>query len=170
MPSDKITSLALINREHQRLNAQANALQTHTASLAFLTQLRCDWLSHLGFLNHTSDLVGALDRLIEQKQEERFATDDTYGSVIHQLRVYQRNSWQTMTHQYGDLQHLLDTRQQLRPIYQQLFERVFEPQDKLTLAQQAHLLRTLHPATSCVAVDKRQGSPRYCGAAQSALA
>jgi len=143
-PSYLVISLALMQREHQRLDAAAIRLRSRAIPVEQLYELRQQWQATLGFLAHLPPLLASLDRLIEQYEHGNVA-EAAYGDVLYQIAVYRNAGWKCLEQQYGHLGHYLDTKGILRASYLQLFTSTFEASAPLTCQDAAELLQRLHP-------------------------
>lgn len=144
VPSYLVISLALMQREHQRLDQAAKQLRAGTIPIEKLYSLRQQWQTSLGFLAYVPPMLAALDRLIEQ-HEHGNVTEAAYGEVLYQITVYRGAGWKSLEQQYGHLGHFLDPKGKLRDMYLQLFTNTFEAVAPLTLKEAAELLQRLHP-------------------------
>jgi hypothetical protein len=142
-PSYLVISLALMQREHQRLDAAAIRLRSRAIPVEQLYELRQQWQATLGFLAHLPPLLASLDRLIEQYEHGNVA-EAAYGDVLYQIAVYRNAGWKCLEQQYGHLGHYLDTKGILRASYLQLFTSTFEASALLTCQEAAELLQRLH--------------------------
>jgi len=143
-PSYLVISLALMQREHQRLDVSARRLRSRAIPVEQLYELRQQWQTTLGFLAHLPPLLASLDRLIEQYEHGNVA-EAAYGDVLYQIAVYRNAGWKCLEQQYGHLGHYLDTKGILRDSYLQLFTSTFEASAPLTCQEAAELLQGLHP-------------------------
>ena len=143
-PSYLVISLALMQREHQRLGVSAMRLRSRAIPVEQLYELRKQWQTTLGFLAHLPPLLASLDRLIEQYEHGNVA-EAAYGDVLYQIAVYRNAGWKCLEQQYGHLGHYLDTKGILRDSYLQLFTSTFEASAPLTCQEAAELLQGLHP-------------------------
>ncbi|BBI70523.1 hypothetical protein ACXGSL_01335 [Vreelandella aquamarina] len=143
-PSYLVISLALMQREHQRLDVSARRLRSRAIPVEQLYELRQQWQTTLGFLAHLPPLLASLDRLIEQYEHGNVA-EAAYGDVLYQIAVYRNAGWKCLEQQYGHLGHYLDTKGILRASYLQLFTSTFEASAPLTCQEAAELLQGLHP-------------------------
>ncbi|MGA4495362.1 hypothetical protein ACPA0G_15425, partial [Vreelandella venusta] len=94
-PSYLVISLALMQREHQRLDASAKQLRLGTIPVEQLYSLRQQWQTSLGFLAFLPPLLASLDRLIEQHEHGNVA-EAAYGDVLYQIVVYRGASWRSL--------------------------------------------------------------------------
>ena len=141
-PSYLVISLALMQREHQRLDVAAMRLRSRVIPVEQLYELRQQWQTTLGFLAHLPPLLASLDRLIEQYEH---GNEAAYGDVLYQIAVYRNAGWKCLEQQYGHLGHYLDTKGILRASYLQLFTDTFEAGTPLSSQESADLLQRLHP-------------------------
>lgn len=147
VPSYLVISLALMQREHQRLDASAKQLRLGKTPFEQLYSLRQQWQTTMGFLAHLPPLLASLERLIEQ-QEHGNVTEDAYGDVLYQIVVYRGTCWRSLEQKYGHLGHYLEPKGQLRTTYLQLFTSTFEASTPLTCQESTELLQRLHPQWS----------------------
>ncbi|MGM0832443.1 MAG: hypothetical protein ACQEUK_06360 [Pseudomonadota bacterium] len=143
-PSYLVISLALMQREHQRLDASAKQLRLVTIPVEQLYSLRQQWQTSLGFLAFLPPLLASLDRLIEQHEHGNVA-EAAYGDVLYQIVVYRGASWRSLEQKYGHLGHYLEPKGKLRTTYLQLFTSTLEASAPLTCQEAAELLQRLHP-------------------------
>ena len=139
-PSYLVISLALMQREHQRLDASAKQLRLVTIPVEQLYSLRQQWQTSLGFLAFLPPLLASLDRLIEQHEHGNVA-EAAYGDVLYQIVVYRGASWRSLEQKYGHLGYYLEPRGKLRTTYLQLFTSTFEASAPLTCQKAAELLQ-----------------------------
>lgn len=143
---NQLITLALMQREHQRLEDQADQLRYEILNLHDLYLLRDHWLDHLGFQKYSPPLVAAMDRLIRQ-QENGNCSEQAYAEVIHQISAYRQYSRYQVACTYGNSAPYLLQGGRLHPVYEQSFKRRFEATRSLTVIEQADILQRLFPNT-----------------------
>ncbi|XKH59388.1 hypothetical protein LG290_11945 [Halomonas sediminis] len=142
--TNQLITLTLMQREHQRLDDQADQLRSHTLNLDDLYLLRQHWQAHLGFLRYAPPLIAALEQLIQQ-QENGNCPDDAYAKVIQQLSIYRQRCRQLVAGVYGRSEAYLVQGGKLHPVYSQAFQQTFEAKRSLGVIEQTALLQRLFP-------------------------
>lgn len=144
MTSNQLITLTLMQREHQRLEEQAERLNTRRLTLQDLNLLREHWSSYLGFQQYTPPLMVSLDQLIRQRGEGT-ASDRDYIAVVIQVGIYIQQSRYLVAFTYGNSGSYLLQEGRVHPVYEKAFEHQFEAKRPLSVVEQAIVLHRLFP-------------------------
>ncbi|MCC4290637.1 hypothetical protein [Vreelandella aquamarina] len=134
--------IILTQREHQRLNNQVKRLQTYALTVEDLQKYRASWVNNLGFVDHLPMLLQAMDHLLDQVEQGK-ASEADYDEVIFQIGIYKKASWTFIRMFYGSLSPYVDRWLKVLPEYKYQFEQRYEAPKKLSVKEQADLIRAM---------------------------
>ncbi|MDR5900467.1 hypothetical protein QC823_16000, partial [Halomonas vilamensis] len=124
------------------LSNQAKRLQAYALDLDTLNTYRAKWIDLLGYVDFLPMLLQAMDALIAQ-QAKGEATEVAYDEVVFQIGIYKKSCWAFIKTFYGSINPYVDRWLKVLPDYKYQFEQRYELGRKLTVADQAELIRAL---------------------------
>jgi hypothetical protein len=134
--------LILTQREHQRLNNQIKRLQAYSLNVEDLQKYRNGWINNLGFTDELPLLIQAVDHLIELLEQGEYAPE-AYEEVAVQIELYKQSCWAFIRSAYGSINGYTDRWLKVKPQYRHQFQRLYEPDRRLSVQEQGQMIRSL---------------------------